>query len=659
MKKIATFLILFLAPFFLEAQQLVTNYKDLGDKSFTNKDYYAASVYYQKAINEEQNGNEDKPYQGHNTKLKKAKIYSKANLYYQLAESFRLYRNYVNAGPWYYKLLEQPEAIQYPLARLWYGVCLRATQQFDESIKQLDLFLASNHADKSYDEHAKKEIANCNFAKKQYEFPKAITITKMPGNWNSDGSNYSLSQKGNNEYWLTSSRYTTIENRKKNRPHLNRIFFAAKNSSDSASLKEIQFNNSPFEKEGEWGTPALDPTGKHLYFTYWFKKGKEIFHAIYQSVNAGNNQWSVPEKLNINVNVEGFNAIQPFVTQDGKQLYFASNKPGSIGGYDLWVSELDDSGNPLPSVNLGNAINTSSDEQAPYYNVQQKKLIYSSKGFIGLGGFDFMESLGTPGKWAKPENMGYPMNSAKDDLYYAVDPEEPSVAYISSDRQSECCLELFTVKSSTFIISGLVEDCDLLKPLYGATVTLVNLQTKQNIKQVTTGLTGKYKFEVEGKQSYRLRIEKNTFFTKVITVTPVMDSRADTLINNEACLRPFKVGKPIVLKDIFFDYKKADLRAQSKIQLDTLSSIMKDNPDIRIELSAHTDSIGSNSYNLKLSQARAQSCVDYLIQTGIKTERIFAKGYGETKPVAPNTLPNGKDNPAGRQLNRRTEFTVL
>lgn len=659
MKKVATLSILFLVPFFLKAQYLVTDYRDLGDKAFANKDYYAASVYYQKIVDNQHGEGEAKPYQGHSSRSQRAKAYNNTYVYYQLAESFRLFNNFVNAQPWYYKVLEQPEASQYPIARLWYGVCLRATQQFDESIKQLDLFLASDHTEKKYDERAKKEIANCQFAKKQYQFPKPITVAKFKGNWNSDGSNYSLSQKENNIYWLTSSRYTSAESRKKNKPHFNRIFFAAKNSIDSIDLKEITFNDNTFEKDGELGTPALDPSGKRMYFTYWIKKGNKIYHSIYRSENTGSNQWSAPQKLNINVNVEGFNAIQPFVTQDGKQLYFASNKPGSLGGYDLWVSELDDKGNPLPSFNLGNSINTPSDEQAPYYNVQQKKLIYSSKGFIGLGGFDFMQSLGAFGKWTKPENMGFPMNSAKDDLYYSVDPEEPSLAYISSDRESECCLELFTVKSSTFIISGLVNDCDLLKPLANAKITLVDVQSKQDIKQVITSSTGKYKFEVEGRQPYRLRIEKDNYFTKAVTVTPVMDSRADTLINNETCVRPFKVGKPIVLKDIFFDYKRADLRPQSKIVLDTLVSIMKDNPQIRIELSAHTDAIGSDDYNLKLSQERAQSCVDYLIQTGISSSRVNAKGYGETRPVAPNTLPNGKDNPDGRQLNRRTEFTVL
>ncbi len=660
-------MMLFLAPFFSQAQNLVTDFKDLGDKAFANKEYYAASVYYQKVVDSQQEKNEDKPYQAH-TKTKKAK-FSNAYVYYQLAESYRLYRNFVNAQPFYYKVLQEPEAAQYPFALFWYGVCLRTTQQFDEAIKQLELFLASGHTDKSNDNRARREIINCNFAKKQYEFPGSSTVTRMTGDWNADGSSYSLSKNENGTYWFTSSRFAGADRPKKNKLHFNRLFYVDKNSMDSTGLQPIKFTESLFDNDGEWGTPALNPSGKRLYFTYWFKQGKETLHAIFRSDYVGYKLWSTPKKLNINVNVDGFNAIQPFVTADGKYLYFVSNKPGTLGGYDLWMSELDSQGNPLPSINLGNTINTQQDEQAPYYDIRQKKLIYSSKGFIGLGGFDFMQSFGEVGKWAKPENMGYPMNSPKDDLYYSIDPEDANLAYISSDRQSECCLELFTVKNSMprtpevkkikYEISGLVQDCDQLKPLDSVKITLTDLQSKQRIKQLTTSTSGRYKVEVENKADYQLTIEKNGYFTKMITVSAAMENATDTLTHTKTCLQAFNVGKAIVLKNILFDYKKADLREQSKVELDKLISIMKDNPAIRIELSAHTDSVGSDNYNLKLSQARAQSCTEYLILMGISADRIFAKGYGKNRPVAPNTLPDGNDNPNGRQLNRRTEFMVL
>ena len=130
-------------------------------------------------------------------------------------------------------------------------------------------------------------------------------------------------------------------------------------------------------------------------------------------------------------------------------------------------------------------------------------------------------------------------------------------------------------------------------------------------------------------------------------------------MNPTKCLKSYEIGKPIILKDIYYDYNKTTLRPQSLIVLDTVVAIMGDNPNIIIEMGSHTDSKGTDAYNIKLSQARAQSCVDYLASKGVPITRMVAKGYGESRAIAPNTLPNGKDNPDGRQLNRRTEFKVL
>ncbi len=663
MKKTATFLILFLPPFFLKAQ-LITDYKVLGDKAFANKDYYAASVYYQKVTKDEPNGAEAKPFSGHNVHYKRARSYNKADLYFRLAESYRLFQNFINAEPWYYRLLDEPEAKQYPLAKLWYGICLRANQHFDESIKQLQEFQASKNPDKKYNDLAVDEIRNCLFAKEQYRNPKPVKVDKIKGNWNSDGSNYALRKQDSDSYWLTSSRFIPKDSSKKAKVHINRIFYATLNNKGLADLKEIQFTNNNFAEDTEWGTPALAMNGRRMYFTQWYKQGPKTLHAIYCSYNIGKSQWSEPKKLNINVNVDGFNAIQPYITADGKTMYFASNKPGTAGGYDLWSSDLDEQGNPINSINLGLDINTNMDEQAPYYSKKEKKLVYSSKGFTGLGGFDLMESYGTPGNWSKPKNMGYPINSAKDDLYYEPDTTSPGKIYISSDRQSDCCLELYTLisaeaKKITYRISGLVVNCETLKPLAGAKISLSDSAAKQNQKSVTTDSAGRYEFEMPGKKAVKLSVEKDNYFTQSVLAVPAVNNHQDTLTNPLICLKPVKVGKAIVLKNILFDYNKATLRPVSKTDLDSLSALMKDNPKIRIELSAHTDAVGGDNYNLKLSQNRAQSCTDYLIKTGIQPERIIAKGYGETRPVAPNKLPNGKDNPAGRQLNRRTEFMVL
>jgi len=356
--------------------------------------------------------------------------------------------------------------------------------------------------------------------------------------------------------------------------------------------------------------------------------------------------------------------MQPFVTPNGKQLYFVSNRTGGMGGDDIWLSELDTLGLALNAVNLGKGINTAADEQSPYYQQRTKKLVFGSKGYIGMGNFDLYESTHTvDSKWTTPRNLGQPYNSTKDDLYYFQDDSEEGVAYLSSDRASDCCLNLFKVhfvkpplQSTLFV--GRVTDCATSNALSGVSVDLIDSFSGKVLNAIT-GDDGRYQFKIELKRTYQIRLEKEGYFSKVVNLAPFTAFQKDTLNYADICLQMFVIDKPIVIENVLYDFNKAVLKPESLIVLDELVTILHDNPKIKIELSAHTDSIGPAQYNHKLSQQRAQSCVDYIIYSGISGSRIFARGYGETMPVQPNSLPNGKDNRDGRRLNRRTEFKVL
>ncbi|MFD0793497.1 OmpA family protein [Mucilaginibacter litoreus] len=653
-KKLLTILML-MASAAGYAQYSKDNPRALGDKAFDNKDFYEAAYYYRRAAEGMSLITQQSiPYSGGGKTLKAVKNTKPSDgayISYRLGESYRGYENYLEAEPWYAKVLEEGSEAQYPLSRLWYGVCLRANQHFDEAIAQLTQFNTAFKGEAKYRAVAEKEIMNCRFAKEQYKYPLLIDMSKRSGSWNSDGSDYAMYLKDGNTYF-TSSRFVKDE-----KTHLNRLY-TMKNDG-SAEPQVVKFKSDESIKDIEYGTPAFTPDGQRMYFTRWFKIGSKSTYAIYWSHREAGDTWSTPQKLNNNVNAEGYNSIQPFVTADGKQLYFVSTKPGGRGGDDIWVADLDNNGSPLNSVNLGSNVNTNMNEQAPYYDVLSKRLVYSSKGFIGLGGYDFFESYNQNGRWATPVNMGYPMNSAKDDLYYVPDGSNPNKFYISSDRESDCCLNLFEGIDKRYILTGLVVDCNTRKALPGVKVSFVDSLSKQTIKNIVTDATARYTFEVRTNRPYNLVLEKAGYFTKVLPVPASGKMSGDTLYNPEICLQAFKVDKPIVIENVLYDYDKATLRAESKTILNGLVTIMKDNPKIRVELAAHTDSKGTDSYNLRLSYKRAQACVNYIISMGIDESRIYPKGYGERKPIAPNKLPNGKDNPAGRQLNRRTEFTVI
>ena len=322
---------------------------------------------------------------------------------------------------------------------------------------------------------------------------------------------------------------------------------------------------------------------------------------------------------------------------------------------------------PGTPVNMGDAVNTIFDEQAPSYHAASKSLVFSSNGRVGMGGFDFFISKGTIGNFKEAENMGYPVNSVRDDLYFISRGTEKNIlddVVLSSDRDASCCLELFTLKKEMVArqIAGMVVSCDDKKPLQGATVSFINPENNSTVLVKTTGADGTYSLTLDDFQPLKAVAMLNGYEEGSIQFNTPGDPEAIKLDNPAICLKKIEF-QPVetveVLENIYFDYDKAVLKAESFPTLDGLAAKLIRNPDVVIELSGHTDSKGKDAYNLKLSQARAQSCVDYLISKGVKPEQLEAKGYGETMPVEPNTKADGSDNPDGRAKNRRIEFKVL
>ena len=360
----------------------------------------------------------------------------------------------------------------------------------------------------------------------------------------------------------------------------------------------------------------------------------------------------------------GANTQQPSITPDGKYLIFSSDRSGGEGGFDLWYTELSD-GKTGSAINMGNTINTPYDEQAAFYHEPSQSLIFSSNGRIGMGGFDFFQSKGTMGNWKMPENLGYPVNSVKDDIYFTSRGTAKNMledVMLSSDRDAACCLELFYLKKIRPLrqLSGRVVSCDPSKPLPGATVSIIDTITNKTVYTKTLGADGSYSFTLEDYQPLKVQAEASGFISNSIHVGTPADMEQESMSYPDLCLlpEPPKVNETFVVENVYYDFNKADLKPTSFPALDEIVRMLNFYPNMVIELSAHTDSKGSNSYNQKLSEARAKSVVEYLVSKGIAPERLQAKGYGETMPIEPNTV-NGKDNPAGREKNRRTEFKVL
>jgi OmpA-OmpF porin, OOP family len=644
--------VLFCFTFSIAFAQSVKTYRNTGDRAFSEKNYYEAAYYYGRALGERKQLRPELEIPFHSSFRKPGKLNPADSAYflYQLAESYRLFEDYKDSGIHYKRLLDAKYDELYPLARLWYGICLRAQAQFDAAITQLVQFRSSYTGEADYTAIADRELANCRFAKEQYQHPPWFDVSRLDGAVNTGAGNYALSYFGAG-ILFTSSRIADDD-----RKNINRIYFTALH--DTSAPKMVSFGSTIKTPYKEFGTPSADATGKRIYFTAWYRQGDKIITKVCLSERKGN-EWSAPQELNAQVNEEGYNSKQPFITSDGKKLFFASDKPGGMGGDDIWVSDLGDDGQPLNSTNLGNTVNTSSDEQSPYYDPRQKRLVYGSKGFVGFGGFDLYESRGSGTSWSPPQNMGYPLNSPKDDLYYLQDKDDLNRFYFSSDRESDCCFSIFEGKIKVFTLAGQVIDCGTQLPVPGVKVTLTDTLSGQTIETVITGSDGKYKFTTKAGLAGKLSIEKEGYGIKTAGLSKEMVVRKDTIFNPDICLTASRPKETIAIKNIQFDFNSYSLTQIAKTSLDTLVTVLNSDTGAKLNIDAHTDAIGGEDYNIKLSEGRARSCVDYLVSKGIAPNRLTSKGYGKSRPLVPNTLPNGQDDPNGRQVNRRVEFTII
>lgn len=643
--------------------QFVSDYKRVADLYFQNKEYYAAAEYYKKALNITADSIDlSNPYSFDNKgKSKKRSKADDEQIIYKLAESYRLYKDFTSSEKWYSVAKDFTDP-KYTLSTFYYAESLRSNRKFHKAIDEFNNFIKQYGKEDQFTQKAKTEIAGCQLALQEMRYPRLVNLKKLPQPINQQGSNYAPVKKDSN-FYFTSSRPVNISGKKvsigtsnvkikkKESPYINTIYMAEGDMLKTASdIKKLQFDIP--EKEN--AAIGISPDGNKIYFTAWDEKGDEKTYHIFTASKI-DSKWSKPETAGLQVNIKGFNAMQPHVTSNGKYLIFSSDRPGGFGKYDLWYTPIRTDGTLGQAINMGNTINTAEDDQAAYYNPKTERLLYSSNGKVGLGGFDFFESNGNFSNWTEPKNLGFPFNSSKDDIYFTEIDTDGDEGYISSDRESVCCLELFHIKRQYFTIKGTLIDCETNKPIQGATVRLVD---SLNNDKILLDASGEYSFRLNTPRPLKFIAEKEGYFTKTLTYSYGDLAKSDTLLNPGICLTPLVINKPIKLSDIYYEFNSAELNDSSKTSLNELVKIMKDNDKITVELSAHTDNIGTDEYNLDLSQRRAQSCVNYLISEGVPSSRISAKGYGESMPIAPNTI-KGKDNPDGRQLNRRTEFKVL
>lgn len=433
-------------------------------------------------------------------------------------------------------------------------------------------------------------------------------------------------------------------------------FFISK--SEGGEWKRAENAGAPLNTPGNEGAQSISANGKLMVYTVCNRKGVigrcDLYYSVYKK-----DKWTFPANLEAPVNTV-YKETQPSLSADGNSLYFASDRPGGKGGLDIWVSHRSQGGKWSNPVNLGDTINTAGDEMAPFIHHDGQTLYYASDTKLGLGGYDiFIARLDTLGEWSIAENLGYPINTHRDEFGLVVT-SKGDYAYYASDINQETRKDIYRFKlpeqikpNEVSYMEGKVFDENTLNRLR-ARFELVDLNSGAVVGQAYSEEgTGEFLLCIPTNRDYMLNVSKPgyLFYSENFQLKGIHQIEKPFQI--DVPLRPLIAGQSIVLKNIFYETDSFELLNASLLELDKVVDLLYDNPSVKVEISGHTDNVGTAQYNLDLSQKRAKSVVDYLIEKGIEASRLSFVGYGFEKPLESN------DSEEGRSKNRRTELKVV
>jgi peptidoglycan-associated lipoprotein len=603
-------------------------------------------------------------------KLAKDPDDGRANFF--VAESYRLSNRLKESEQYYAKA--GGRGVDADSAKFYYGQSLQANGKYDAARKVWEQVAAGAVSEKLKG-RAESEIAGLDYLDKINQKPSYYRVKNLEL-INSAASEYSPVHL-NDELYFTSSRGKGKIYEATGTPFTDIYKVTSKGAIvDVATLAPLPegINNENIND----GCLTFTPDGKTMVFAKG-NNGKRRGSSdvdLYMS-RFRNGTWSEPVPLNIN-DPDAWDS-SPSFSQDGRTLYFASNRKGrgrnmvGYGGTDLYSAVMDSRGRFSRIKNLGPEINTAGDELFPYI-AEDAKLYFASDGHPGYGGLDLFVVKRVNGRTAI-ENLGQPVNSTGDD--FGIFLFRADRGFFTSNREGgKGDDDIYTfinedpdLKVVNYYLQGITYTPDSagLKVLPNTRVSLLDAEGEL-MQDYVTGTDGKFFFRVYDNEDYEMvgetdgyLVKRQSYSTRGKGVDPntLKQLVTNVTLDTTIVLDKMELNKTFVLDNIYYDLDSANIRPDAAKELDKLVQILIDNPEINIELSSHTDSIATVEYNMNLSQRRAQSAVNYMIQRGISPDRMIAKGYGELRPIARNTNPDGTDNPVGRQRNRRTEFKIL
>ncbi len=608
-------------------------YMSLGDKKMEQLQYVKAVKNYEKAV------------------AKKSNIVAQK----KLANAYRLTNDVKKGLDAYAKVVSQTNAE--PIDQFYYAQMLIANKKYNDASEYLKAYLKTNPSDKL----AKSILNSCEntglFMKDTARYTvtnaKIGNVTEFYGPVQyKDGLVISANMdgKGKNKVPQTGKAYY-------------KLYFTKKDKNGSYSNPEKLSGNINKNKL-HTASAAYTKDGNAVYYTASNTDGMSKEELLENVINLKISKDTIVNGVygkgaEFPYNNKAYSTGHPALSADSKTMYFISDMPGGIGGTDLYETKWEN-GNWSQPKNLGETINTPGNEMYPFVD-SLGNLYFSSTGHTNLGGLDIFRSTKQGNSFLAPENLNYPINSARDDFGFMIYPDNKT-GYLSSNRQGADKIYEFILQASKVNILGKILSKKDNQPVAGARIEILD-KARNTTDTIFSADDGSYSYLLAPNTDFEITVAKDGFFSQsedVSTVNQVGDITKDFILEELVKGQPIVIDAPDKdgVRPIFYDYDKWNIRQDAIEPLNNVVKKLKDNPKITIELGSHTDSRGTDAYNQELSFKRAKSAKNYLVSKGIKANRIKSKGYGESQPV--NKCVDGVPcSDEEYQANRRTEFKVI
>jgi outer membrane protein OmpA-like peptidoglycan-associated protein len=633
---------------------------ELADQYFETGEYYTAAYLYEqylKTAEKKINTPAFTTYAKKGTAAAGTPNRSRASILYKQAESYRLAHYWINADSAYKKCTDNIDALY------WSAVCERSLENYDAAEESIRKYLSAAGTNGQFKEAAEKELETLQYIRKQLAAtdPSQVNSSKLKTPGSFEKGAFAVRAVSSNKYLVSSTKTDTAKVKGVN-PHASRLFYATLKNDSLDQLTPVVLPVAGITDNQ--GVASFTADGNRIYFTQWKKEKGRIVSHIYYIVNRGDSGWTSPLLLP-GVNTDGFSSKQPFCSADGIYLYYASDRPGGSGGFDIWYAQIYEDGSAGSSVNAGPGINTAGDEQAPFYHTSSGTMVFATNGRPGMGGYDLFSVKGSDQAWGMPRNMGYPINSSRDDIYFYA-PEDSALlatAIVGSDRGTGCCLENYLIKRSlrNKRLTGLVLDHKDNTPVADAAIVLTDPTGKT--WSTKTDDKGSYSFDTihNDYSNYRITITKQ-YYNDTADVVKINDTAEVNLFTDQLVNKDMYMDKKFILNvenvvTVYFDFDKSNLKKEARNKLDSAYLVMVQFPNSTLQISAYTDGKGTDEYNKKLSDRRARSCARYFIHKGVQASRITFESFGACCPLELELI-DGRDNPDGRSRNRRALINI-